>query len=64
MKPKKQNVKKANKWAGYYLVDTNCRDCLYYKGKVKGCSLTVCSCEDIKLDAIANDRITRKRGSL
>lgn len=59
MKPKKRNVKNVNtdRWNGYFLDDTECQACLYYKGKKHGCSLTACSCEDIKLDAIANGRI-------
>ena len=62
MKPKKQNVRNVNKWQGYYLEDTDCQYCLYYKGKKRGCTLTACSCEDIKNDAKAKGRIKRKRG--
>lgn len=61
---KKNNVKNLNKWQGYYLENTECRDCLYYKGKVQGCTLTACSCEDIKLDATVKGGIKRKRGSM
>jgi len=46
----------------YHLEDVSCIDCLYYKGKIRGCTLTACSCEDIKNDAIANSRIKRDRG--
>lgn len=59
---KKDNVRIVNK--GYYFEDTDCRYCLYYKGKKRGCSLTACSCEDIKIDAIAKGRMERARGSL
>jgi hypothetical protein len=65
MKPNKEknpNVKNVNKWRGYYLEDTDCIYCLHYKGKKRGCSLTACSCEDIKIEAIANGRFKRKRG--
>jgi hypothetical protein len=62
MKIKNQDMKNANKWQGYYLEDTDCADCLYYKGKRRGCTLTACSCEDIKNDAIEKGRINRKRG--
>ena len=65
MKPdnvKNPNVKNANKWRGYYFEDTECKYCLYYKGKKHGCSLTACSCEDIKIDAVVKGRIKRERG--
>ena len=67
MKPKqlkqiKQNAGYVNKWQGYYLEDTDCIHCLYYKGIKHGCTLTACSCEDIKIEAIEKSRIKRKRG--
>ena len=46
----------------YHLEDTQCDACLYWEGKKIGCTLTACCCEDIKRDAIENDRIKRKRG--
>ena len=47
----------------YHLADTECRHCLYYKGKKQGCTLTACSCEDIKNEAVENGRIKRMKGS-
>ena len=46
----------------YHLEDTACETCLYYKGKIRGCTLTACCCEDIKNETIANGRIKRDRG--
>ena len=46
----------------YHLEDTLCDSCLYNKGKIRGCTLTACCCEDIKRDTIINGRIERKRG--
>ena len=62
MEPKKQNVRNVNKWRGYYLEDTECRWCLYYKGKKIGCELTSCCCEAERTDAIKSNRIKRKPG--
>lgn len=61
---KKDNVRNVNKWRGYYLEDTECRYCRHHKGKRRGCELTSCCCEDEKLDAIANGRIQRVKGSM
>ena len=63
MKPDKKNVRIYNKFQ-YHIEDADCKYCLYYKGKVRGCTLTACSCEDIRLDAIANGRIKRERGAV
>ena len=46
----------------YHLEDTACDACLYYKGKIRGCTLTACCCEDIKREVIENGRIKRERG--
>ena len=62
MKSKNETTRYYNKFQ-YHLEDTRCCDCLYYIKK-RGCSLTACCCRDIKLDAIANSRIKRKRGSM
>lgn len=62
MKSKQQNVRNANKRKDYFADDNECCDCLYYKGKIRGCSLTACSCEDIKPDARKNGKIKQKRG--
>ena len=46
----------------YHLEDTACAACLYYKGKIRGCALTTCCCEDIKCAAAERGLIKRKRG--
>jgi hypothetical protein len=46
----------------YYLEDTDCKYCLHYAGKKKGCKLEKCCCSDIKEDAQRNGRIKRERG--
>ena len=46
----------------YFLDDTDCMYCLYWRGKRRGCSLTACCCDDIKLDALAHGRIQREKG--
>jgi hypothetical protein len=35
---------------------------LYYKGKILGCALTACCCDDIKRVAVEHGRVKRKRG--
>jgi len=47
----------------YHAEDLECRWCLHYQGKKKGCKLDHCCCEAEKLDATATGRINRKRGS-
>ena len=61
MKPKKQNVKNVNKKRGLFPEDSECENCLYYKGKKRGCTLTACSCEDINISAKEKGKINRKR---
>ena len=46
----------------YYLEDTDCRFCKFFKSNKRGCILNACCCEDIKLDALAHGRIKRKKG--
>jgi len=57
-KPKKQNVRRFNKFK-YYLADCECHLCQHYRGKKRGCALPVCCCEGIKMDAVKNGRIKR-----
>jgi hypothetical protein len=67
MKPKtqkKQNVGIVQKFRGYYLEDCECLHCKYYQGRKRGCKLAQCCCDEEKLEAIAADRIKRKRGSV
>ena len=52
----------------YHTEDLDCRDCLFYKvksecvNKETGCGEEVCRFEDIRQEAIANNRIKRPRG--
>ena len=52
-----------NRFKGYYIEDCNCSACKYFQGQKRGCKLDKCCCEYEKLDAIANGRIKRRRGS-
>ena len=63
MNPKKANVRSVNKFRGYFLEDCECLYCKHYQGRKRGCKLDKCCCDDEKLEAIAADRIKRKRGS-
>ena len=51
-----------DKWDGYFLDDVDCKNCLHWKGKKRGCPLPECSYDDEKLAAIKNGRTNRKRG--
>ena len=62
MKPKKQNGKYANKNQRYFYDEADCANCLYYKGIKRGCTLTACSCEDIKIGTNKKGRAKEKRG--
>ena len=55
MKKSNQNKGKSIRFQ-YYAEDCDCISCLYYQGKKHGCTLTACCCEDIRNDAIENDR--------
>ena len=57
----KDNVRIYNKFE-YYFEDCQCRYCSNYLGKVRGCKLARCCCEDVKIDAIAHGRMERKKG--
>ena len=50
----------------YHLEDIDCRVCLYYIRKTKkyinGCQEQVCRYADIRVEAIKNGRIKRRRG--
>jgi len=58
-----QNSRCIERFEGYYLDDCNCIYCKNYIGKKRGCKLKKCCCEDEKLNAIAHERIKRKKGS-
>ncbi|MDR2903728.1 MAG: hypothetical protein LBU77_04410 [Clostridiales bacterium] len=61
---RKDNVRSVNKWRGYYLEDTECKYCLHYRSKKRGCALDACCCEDEKADALAKGRIKRVKGPM
>jgi hypothetical protein len=63
MKSKKNNVRRIEKWRGYYMEDMQCSSCRFCQGRKRGCKLANCCCDDEKLDAIKNGRIKRKRGA-
>jgi hypothetical protein len=64
-RPQKQKgYATGNSWDGYYLEDMDdCRFCLYYAGKKKGCTQDTCCCEEEKREAAKSGRIKRKRSA-
>jgi len=38
------------------VADCACENCLYWKGAKRGCSLTACSCEDIRQEAVRREQ--------
>ena len=64
MTHKKQKMRNVNKRSGFYLEDMECRLCLYFRGKKRGCALHSCCCEEDKLEAMENGRIKRSRRAM
>ena len=58
-----QYTRNFNKFS-YFVEDCECRMCLHWRGKKKGCALPACPYADIKRDALAQGRIKRKPGSM
>lgn len=56
-----QNTRIFNRFTGYSLKDCECRFCLYYGGKRKGCALPQCCCEE-ELAPAQETAVTKKRG--
>ena len=66
MKPQKQKDYSTKRITSngdeYYLDDIECRNCVNWRGKKRGCFLSDCDYNDDKLIAIQNGRIKRSRG--
>jgi len=58
-----QYTRNLNKFE-YFVEDCDCRMCLFWRGKKKGCVLDTCCCAEIRRDALAQGRIKRKPGSM
>lgn len=52
-----------NRFTGYTVEDCDCRYCLYYGGKRKGCTRKYCCCLPERLQAMAR-KIKEKRRNL
>jgi len=57
------NTGYANKLRRRFFNGNDCSLCRHYQGKRRGCKLDSCCREDEKLDAIAYERVKRKKGS-
>ena len=66
MKPQKQKDYSSKRITsngdGYYLDDIECRNCVNWRGKKRGCSLPDCDYDIDKQIAIKNGRIKRSQG--
>lgn len=51
------NTKIYNRFTGYTLKDCDCRYCLYYGGKRKGCAIPRCCCEKERSQAAAREKM-------
>ena len=60
-KKKDRSTQSVQKWTGYYMEDMDCKLCLHYQGKKKGCELPECCCLEDKKEATAKGRIKRIR---
>ena len=67
MKPQKQKDYSSKRITGngdgYYLDDIECRNCVNWRGKKRGCPLSECDYDTDKQLAIKNGRIKRSRGA-
>jgi len=61
-KSKGQKAKRIQqRWHGYYMEDLNCKYCIYWQGKKRGCALSGCTFEEEKRNAIKNGRLKRQQ---
>jgi len=44
-----------DKWQGYSVLDCDCRYCMYYRGKARGCSRQVCCCSEERTGALSRE---------
>ena len=51
------NTRIYHRFTGYTLKDCDCRYCLYYGGKRKGCTILRCCCEKERSEAAAREKI-------
>lgn len=63
---KTQDTRIINRFKGYTVADCDCKLCLYYGGKKRGCKLDECCCADDKREAYERegfvDTVTPCRG--
>ena len=52
-----QHTRIHNRFTGYTVADCDCKFCLYYGGKRKGCTIEKCCCEEERAAAIAKERM-------
>ena len=62
--PDNKNTHISNRWAGYYMEDIECKHCVHWRGRKKGCPFRGCAYEAEKLDAIKQGRIKRRGGDV
>ena len=51
-----------NRFHSYYLRNSSCKFCVKYRGKKKGCVLSVCDFEEEKMDAAKHGKTKQNRG--
>lgn len=53
-------TRRYGKFDWWSVEDCDCKYCLYYKGKKRGCSLEECCCEDIRAEAVRREQAAKE----
>lgn len=53
---KTENTRIYHRFTGYTVADCDCKYCLYYGGKCKGCTLDNCCCMEERAQALVREQ--------
>jgi len=56
----RKSVRYHNRFEWWSVKDCDCKWCLHYRGKKRGCSLDECCCDDIRQEAIRREQLANK----
>ena len=51
----KQHTRMIDRFTGYTVADCDCKLCLYYGGKRRGCTVKKCCCEAERAEAVTRE---------
>lgn len=61
---KTQDTRILSRFTGYSVADCDCRLCLFYKGKKRGCALAECCCAEERREAVLRERPAERAAAL